>query len=480
MRPSAPTLSFLALIVCTALAAAIVGVSGISSEGSSTPPDDDETPPAPGQVDDTFGSAGAYGLRSGIAEIAEPGNQVAAHVVPLDGGASLVVGVTNVDSIDKLLLRRLTSDGELDTSFGKGGVADAEMGSGVAGELGNGAPESTLPRTPLIAEPLVQPDGKIVVAATAFLVKRSVLQIAVARFTSDGALDTSFGTSTSPGLTYVRWSTQTDPSPVPGSVLRLSGGGYAVSFDTGSRAGLLKLTAAGAPDTSFGPGGQRIAVTGSETERISESGALRASSGAVVQPVVRHAQGSRFGSTVHLVTYRPDGTFSVSRGIPSSLADIQGVVRRGGGKVALVGTGTCDGTYSSPIIEQLDSSGYSDLGFGASGMAAACSEREWRRSDSAPAEGTGVAVATRAAGGLVVGSRVSIGGRAIWLTGGGRRINSTQVPMGYPVTLGRYGAAINDVAAQSDGKVLIAVPGATRAGGGYPNGWDVHVQRVLG
>ena len=71
-----------------------------------------------------------------------------------------------------MFVMRLNANGTADTSFGSGGVARAFGGSGAANAIG------------------IQPDGRIVVAGS---VNPIDTRIAVARFNSNGSLDTSFG-----------------------------------------------------------------------------------------------------------------------------------------------------------------------------------------------------------------------------------------------------------------------------------------------
>jgi uncharacterized delta-60 repeat protein len=100
---------------------------------------------------------------------------------------------------------------------------------------------------------LVLPDGKIVVSGTVFVVDSTVQrahvtqQLVLLRFDSDGGVDCTFGTN---GLVA-------DPS---GSISGLAAGQsddkLLVFSADGSK--LLRLDAAGQPDPTFGPGGDKI------------------------------------------------------------------------------------------------------------------------------------------------------------------------------------------------------------------------------
>ena len=123
----------------------------------------------------------------------------------------------------------------LDSTFGNAGFARAAIG---------GSDDQAYD----VAE---QSDGRLIVVGLAWM--GSTSQAAVARFTADGALDTSFGTG---GFTTIdagvtssggwRVLVRDDDSLVVG--------GYAFT-DTGSDFALIGLSADGAVDTSFGTAG---------------------------------------------------------------------------------------------------------------------------------------------------------------------------------------------------------------------------------
>jgi uncharacterized delta-60 repeat protein len=92
-------------------------------------------------------------------------------------GKIVVSGMTrnNTDS-DKFALIRLNTDGSLDTSFGSGGSAFSPAGVRAWGET----------------KVLLQPDGKILQGAAAYLPQQQTFAFVVIRYTSDGVLDTTF------------------------------------------------------------------------------------------------------------------------------------------------------------------------------------------------------------------------------------------------------------------------------------------------
>ncbi|SVA88177.1 uncharacterized protein METZ01_LOCUS141031, partial [marine metagenome] len=133
-----------------------------------------------------------------------------------------------------IALARINTDGTMDTSFGTGGRVTADLGGG-----------------DVIRAIEVQPDGKIVVAGT------SANDFFVARYTSTGALDTSFS---SDGIHSVDLGAS-NTDQLWGMKLQSDGKIVVAGFDEGSgNWGVARLTAAGAMDTSFG-GGDGIVTT---------------------------------------------------------------------------------------------------------------------------------------------------------------------------------------------------------------------------
>jgi uncharacterized delta-60 repeat protein len=118
-----------------------------------------------GQPDNTFGTGGVVRTDLG------PQDDVGIAVAVQPDGRIVVGGYTRVVDQEAVVLR-YTTGGVLDPTFGTGGIAALSLG------VQNQARGL-----------VVQPDGKIVTAGL------HVLDFMLARFTSGGALDTSFGTN---------------------------------------------------------------------------------------------------------------------------------------------------------------------------------------------------------------------------------------------------------------------------------------------
>jgi uncharacterized delta-60 repeat protein/LPXTG-motif cell wall-anchored protein len=120
-----------------------------------------------GALDATFGTAGITTTDLG-------GVDIASSMVVLPNGKILVAG----RSFDRnFAIVRYDTNGTLDATFGTAGITTTSFNTGSA--VGNSM--------------AVQPDGKIIVAGGIWLSNRWI--IAMARYDTDGTLDTSFGTA---------------------------------------------------------------------------------------------------------------------------------------------------------------------------------------------------------------------------------------------------------------------------------------------
>ena len=188
-----------------------------------------------GVLDPTFGSGGivtttAGGLSNAFAVATYPAGSANAGEVVAVGDAQ--VGTVNKPKVEPAIVRYNTN-GTLDTSFG--GTGEVIM------NLKNGG---------MARDVVVQPDGKVVVAYS------SGGTFNLARYNANGGLDTSFGgqgtgmvsTSTGKFTTDTAYSLALEPS---GDIV-VAG---TVSSSTGTNLAVLRYTAGGLLDTSFGAGG---------------------------------------------------------------------------------------------------------------------------------------------------------------------------------------------------------------------------------
>jgi len=154
----------------------------------------------------------------------------------LDDGKILVGGVASSSIDGDFALARYNSDGTLDTSFGSGGKTTTDFGTGDDGSYALA----------------VLDGGKILLGGYAS--NGTDDDFALARYNSDGTLDTSFGTG---GKTTTDFGTGDDRSNalavLDGGKILL--GGYANSGIDNDFA-LARYNSDGTLDTSFGTGGK--------------------------------------------------------------------------------------------------------------------------------------------------------------------------------------------------------------------------------
>ncbi len=207
-------------------------------------------------------------------------------------GKIVIAGYSYNGSDYDFSLMRYNIDGSLDTSFGGGdGIVTTDLGSG------NDYSSSVT----------VQTDGKILIAGESY--DGSSYDFTLARYNSNGTLDTSFGggdgivTTDTAALSYVSSTTvQTD-----GKILTT---GYS---DNGSGYGfsLTRYNADGSLDTSFG-GGDGIVTTavGSSTFSLGESATLQTDGKILVTGYTLNGADYDFA----LIRYNSDGTLDTSFG----------------------------------------------------------------------------------------------------------------------------------------------------------------------
>ncbi|MGV3658849.1 MAG: cadherin-like beta sandwich domain-containing protein [Prosthecobacter sp.] len=193
-----------------------------------------------GVLDSSFGNGGIV-LTPTVATSSE--TAYASDLVLQSDGRIVVAGMITVGGVRSYMLLRYTTSGALDTSFGTGGKSIVPAGF----------------INP--ASVAMQGDGKIVVAGGGL----DVTQVfELARFTSNGALDTGFGTNgvvkTSFGSGYasaLSVALQSDGKIVAAGKTSMSGG-QAVA--------LARYTAQGALDADFGAGGKLTTRISAEDE----------------------------------------------------------------------------------------------------------------------------------------------------------------------------------------------------------------------
>lgn len=240
---------------------------------------------APADLDASFGTGGKF-----VANTQPLSSGEAYAVLIQSNGKIILAGGASGNLGTDFTLTRLNSNGTIDTSFGTNGVATAS--------IVNSAPEK-------IFAIALQADGKIVVAGNSSTpAPASVVQFAVFRFSSDGVLDTSFGTS---GKTLTDFSSSVSEGV---SMVIQSDDKIVVAGTQDGKFAMARLNANGTMDTSFGAGGKKVSqivTNGNATANV----LLMQADGKFV------VAGSRTGPTSAIDTapvarFNADGSFDVS------------------------------------------------------------------------------------------------------------------------------------------------------------------------
>ena len=192
---------------------------------------------ADGSLDTTFG-AGHNGKM--VLDFGGDFDQATAVAVQSDGKI-VVSGTATINFNAEFALLRLTSSGLLDASFGA-----AHNGTVLTDWNGRFAESSTL---------AIQPNGKILVGGYALDFGTGMSDGAVARYNADGSLDASFGVG---GMALVDFGRESDN--VKAMTLLADGrimlAGYGSDFGgDSSDFAVARLTTSGALDATFGSGG---------------------------------------------------------------------------------------------------------------------------------------------------------------------------------------------------------------------------------
>ena len=179
--------------------------------------------PSDGTLDTSFGSGGK------VIHNAGGGGELITAIDVQDDGKILVAGTTNSAGTNDFFVARYTSAGALDTSFSGDGIHIFDMGA-----------------VDYLQGMDLQSDGKIVVGGY------SGNDWAIARLTTAGAMDTSFGGGD--GITVTNFGGTEEASEVivasDGKILL---GGY-TNASGGYDMALVRYTSAGVLDTNFGGG----------------------------------------------------------------------------------------------------------------------------------------------------------------------------------------------------------------------------------
>lgn len=235
-----------------------------------------------GTIDLTFGTNG-----KAITNFSSNVSEAVGVVVQPDGKITLAGSQSG-----KFALARMNSNGSMDTSFGSGGKAVSQIvtdGNATANVL------------------LMQTDGKFIVAGSRTGPSSNVNSSPVARFNTDGSLDTSFDGDglAFPGLAFIKAGAIDKDD-------RLVFGGQG-HLTTPQDFGLARLNSDGSADTTFnGTGTNRLPVGNGPNNESWVSGLAIQSDGNIV--VTGRSYGNPDGYDFTVARFKENGTPELSFG----------------------------------------------------------------------------------------------------------------------------------------------------------------------
>jgi uncharacterized delta-60 repeat protein len=421
-----------------------------------------------GSLDPTFGKNGVVAI-----------SRQAVRSVAIQSDGKIVLGCfgeTNSQLFDTLI--RLNSNGSLDTTFGSGGIANLTPPASESAPLG-------------FFGMAIQSNGKIVAAAVTQALQNGVYSnfVQVARVETNGTLDTSFGSG---GFTTTDAiaSTPYDVSGPQAAVLALDGNGSILIASSYSNV-MARFTSSGQLDTTFGSEGiVNLAnpgqnLTAAPTQiAIQKNGKILVASGSVTpNPLAQAGTISRYNSNGSL-----DKTFEEA-GTTASVASASALSLESDGEIVVAGSLTSK-LNAPPASNNLgfgvvrySASGVIDKTFGNGGVAIA------NFGTNAPLSGAfAVAIASNdkiLAGGAAAQGALNLNfdsafGLARFTSSGAL---DKSFGMGGLVTTtlvsgssGVY-SYVTGLAVQSDGKIVAA--GNTSVDQGFGTGTGIYVARYL-
>ena len=289
-----------------------------------------------GTLDTSFGSGGwavssIVGLEQGYSAVELPNGKIA------------VSGTTGTN----FFIMQFNANGSRDNTFGVSGQMTVDWASGNDQSLG------------LVA----QPDGKLVAVGHAW--NGTSFDVAMARFNSNGTLDTTFGTAG-----RVNTDVGTDSNDRGTAIQILPDGKFLVGGwgDAGGTIDfyLLRYNSDGSLDTTFGGGDGMVNTPVGSGSDFGLTMSVQADGKIVVG-----GYSSNNGSNFTAIRYNADGTLDNTFGT-AGIADIHfggssddranAVAIQADGKIVLVGSSTLSGSTTGAIL-RLDANGALDTRF---------------------------------------------------------------------------------------------------------------------
>jgi uncharacterized delta-60 repeat protein len=301
-----------------------------------------------GELDTSFGDGGKVSTDFG-------GKADVADAVAIQSDGKIVVAGTSHATAtgDNIALARYTTDGKLDTGFGDGGKVSTDLGT--KADHANAV--------------AIQRDGKIVVAGSTHDPAQGD-NFVVVRYDTKGGLDTGFGDS---GKVSTDFGGKDDIAHAvviqPDGKIVAAGTSHGTA--TGDNIALARYTADGRLDTGFGNGGKVSADLGTKADHANAVAIQRDGKILVAGSTYDLAQSDNFA----LVRYTPDGkrdngfgqggTVSTDFGGKADIA--YGLAIMPDGTIVAAGTSHGTATGDNVALARYTADGKLDTGFGNGG-----------------------------------------------------------------------------------------------------------------
>jgi uncharacterized delta-60 repeat protein len=356
----------------------------------------------------------------------------AARVVIQPDGRIIAAGQ---DAYGDFALTRYTTNGALDTSFnGTGKVTTTASGScsGQARALA------------------LQSDGKIIAAGTSCPNFNSIRNFTLYRYNIDGSLDTTFGTSGKVTINVSAGNSEAFAVAVQGSSIWVAG--YA-----GSGFALARLTSSGALDYSFGSSSGFVTTTVGTSSAFANSLVIQADG----KPVLA-GYASSDGTVFALTRYTTSGALDTTFGTGGKVLTHVAGTLSGNGALAMSVAIQSDGKIVAGGYAKSTASGYYQLAVARYTSAGALDSTFGGGTGSVltavgSSDAIGNDVAIDANGGIIIGGYATTGSyRQLTLNRYDQYGNQDNSFGPVTTTVGSANAAILGIALQSDGKIVSA------------------------
>ncbi len=331
---------------------------------------------ADGSLDATFGNGGRV-----LTSLGQPAT--AEGVVLQVDGKIVVAGTCDFDGTSRFALARHNSDGSRDATFGMGGFVTTNFSVADA----------------TAADVALQADGKIVVVGAVFF---GTQDFAVARYNTDGSLDTTFA-----GGGQVTTDFAGDDDTADAVFIQADGRIVAVGVSMNISMGdtdvaLARYNSDGSLDASFGTGGR---VTTNLGARDDAADAVQQADGRIV---VVGSTGNFSNLDFAILRYNAngtlDGTFGSGGSVTTDFAGLQdaatAVVLQTDGKIVVAGSSGPAGPSGDFVLARYQTNGSLDGSFGTAGRVT---------TDFFALADTATAIAFQANGRFIVGGSATSG-----------------------------------------------------------------------